>query len=317
VARMAALGMSLLVLCMLVLPPSFASATTDAPDLLRIDVNFQWTNIPFLATPLTVSGSNVWQPTVGYVDAAGQLTRPNYVITGSPAIGWTDIGWAPQVPLRAISLEGIVPGPTGVTGGFQFIGIPLSETPGTYTNASFENDAGPISTFGIFAASSGAASVVAVPELAILPRVTRHLGGRQFNGAVNPWLQRVTAWGAAKILGAPSSGIHIFLPTKILEVQEWCSGISSMKWLMLLALVLALVSRIGLLWTAALVVAAAMIGLGGNILRVAGVGYGYDKHLLGWVTLALGVGQVILLSAWVNRTCGMSGYWLRGFAFRH
>ena len=81
---MAALGMSLLVLCMLVLPPSFASATTDAPDLLRIDVNFQWTNIPFLATPLTVSGSNVWQPTVGYVDAAGQLTSCLLYTSPSP-----------------------------------------------------------------------------------------------------------------------------------------------------------------------------------------------------------------------------------------
>jgi hypothetical protein len=64
---------------------------------------------------------------------------------------------------------------------------------------------------------------------------------------------------------------------------------------MLLALVLGLVSRIGLPWTAALVVAAAMIGLEANILRVAGIGYGYDKDLLDWGTVALGVGQVVLL----------------------
>lgn len=64
---------------------------------------------------------------------------------------------------------------------------------------------------------------------------------------------------------------------------------------MLLALVLGLVSRIGLPWTAALVVAAAMIGLEANILRVAGIGDGYDKDLLGWGTVALGVGQVVLL----------------------
>jgi exosortase/archaeosortase family protein len=78
-------------------------------------------------------------------------------------------------------------------------------------------------------------------------------------------------------------------------LQEWCSGVSAMKWLMLLALVLGLVSRIGLPWTAALVVAAAMIGLEANILRVAGIGYGYDKDLLDWGTVALGVGQVVLL----------------------
>jgi hypothetical protein len=64
---------------------------------------------------------------------------------------------------------------------------------------------------------------------------------------------------------------------------------------MLLALVLGLVSRIGLPWTAALVVAAAMIGLEANILRVASIGYGYDEDLLGWGTVALGVGQVVLL----------------------
>ena len=64
---------------------------------------------------------------------------------------------------------------------------------------------------------------------------------------------------------------------------------------MLLALVLGLVSRIGLPWTAALVVAAVMIGLEANILRVAGIGYGYDKDLLDWGTVALGVGQVVLL----------------------
>jgi hypothetical protein len=64
---------------------------------------------------------------------------------------------------------------------------------------------------------------------------------------------------------------------------------------MLLAIVLGLVSRIGPPWTAALVVAAVMIGLEANILRVAGIGYGYDKDLLGWGTVALGVGQVVLL----------------------
>jgi hypothetical protein len=46
------------------------------------------------------------------------------------------------------------------------------------------------------------------------------------------------------------------LPTRVLELQEWCSGVSAMKWLMLLALVLGLVS---------------------------------------WGTVALGVGQVVLL----------------------
>jgi hypothetical protein len=60
---------------------------------------------------------------------------------------------------------------------------------------------------------------------------------------------------------------------------------------MLLAIVLGLVSRIGPPWTAALVVAAVMIGLEANILRVAGIGYGYDKDLLGWGTVASASGR--------------------------
>jgi exosortase/archaeosortase family protein len=287
-----------LLLVMLLLLPMLAEATT--PDLLLINLNFTWTGIPFLPGPLTVSGSNVWQPTVGYIDAAGQLTRPNYVITGSPAGGWTDIGWSPPSPLRAIVLEGIVPGPSGVTGGFQFIGIRVSETPGTYTGASFQNISGPISTYGVFA-GSGSAVVVAVPELSILRSFSKHIGGRQLNAAVNPMLQRVTAWGAAKLLGAKSIGIHVILPDKILEVQEWCSGVSAIKWLMLLALGLGLVSRIGLPWIGALVVAAALIGIETNILRVAGVGYGYEEAGLSWATFGFGVVQVVGL-----------GYMMRG-----
>lgn len=67
-----------------------------------------------------------------------------------------------------------------------------------------------------------------------------------------------------------------------------------MKWLMLLALVFGLVSRLGLLGTVMLIFAAALTALEANILRVAAVGYGYGEHPLGWIAVAFGVGQVLL-----------------------
>jgi exosortase/archaeosortase family protein len=175
--------------------------------------------------------------------------------------------------------------------GAPFNGHPQASLPGTFPVIAFPGG----SDFAI------ATPVTGVPELAILRSFTKHIGGRQLNAAVNPMLQRITAWGAVKLLGAKSVGVYVVMPNVILEVQEWCSGVSSMKWLMLLALGLGLVSRIGLPWTAALVVAAAMIGLEANMLRVAGVGYGYDKELLGWGALALGVGQVLGLGLVMNR----------------
>jgi Transmembrane exosortase (Exosortase_EpsH) len=119
--------------------------------------------------------------------------------------------------------------------------------------------------------------VTGVPEHALLRSFTKHIGGRQLNAAVNPALQRVTAWGAAKLLGASSRGVYVVLPTRILEIQEWCSGVSTMKWLALLALVMGLVLRASWAWTAALVVAAAMIGLGGTCSASRGLGTGMKR----------------------------------------
>ena len=291
--------MMLLALLALILFPSVASATSDAPDLLRIDVNFTWSGIPFLPGPVTVSGSNVYQHGIGYIDTQGVLTRPNYVVadTGVSSRSYVDIGWSPTH--LGINLEAGIPGGVGPDGarfpsGYQHFTAGVSETPGTYTGASFQNESGPLSTYGIFAADSGSVRVVGVPELAILPRFTRHLGGRQLNALVNPSLQRLTAWGAAELLGTKNHGHYIVLPTVILEVEDWCSGITAMKWLMLLALVFGLVSRLGLLGTVMLIFAAALTALEANILRVAAVGYGYGEHPLGWIAVAFGVGQVLL-----------------------
>jgi exosortase/archaeosortase family protein len=134
--------------------------------------------------------------------------------------------------------------------------------------------------------------VVGAPELSVVRAFTKHLGGRQLNGAVNPMLQRMTTWGAATLLRAPSHGYRIYLPKVTLEVQEWCSGINTMKWLFLLALGVALVTRARLPFALAGLAHALVLGIVLNILRVAGIGYGFEKVLLSWTLLSLGVLQV-------------------------
>src|SRR5262245_25611080 len=105
------------VLLAVLLVAPVAQATTDAPDLVRVEVNLTWNTIPGLAGPVNVSGSNAWQTGVGYVDAQG-LVRPNYVVTGTgfPSAGYFDIGWSPTSPLSGINLEGGIPGGVGPDG---------------------------------------------------------------------------------------------------------------------------------------------------------------------------------------------------------
>jgi hypothetical protein len=66
----------------------------------------------------------------------------------------------------------------------------------------------------------GGGSVVATPELAILRSFTKHIGGKQLHAALNPPLQRLTAWSAAKLLNTDYHDYRIYLPQLTLEVQE-------------------------------------------------------------------------------------------------
>jgi exosortase/archaeosortase family protein len=295
---------------------SVAQATMVAPDLVRVEVNLTWSHIPWLSGPVNVSGSNLWQSGVGYVDAQG-LVRPSYVVTGTgfPSAAYFDIGWNPAFPLSGINLEAAIPGGVGpdgsrFPGGFQHFTSPLSEAPGNYPidQSRFINESGPLSTYGTFFADSGSVQVIAVPELVIL-----HIYGPQLNAVLNPYLQRATAWGAAKLLRAlqvPAvlDGRYIVLPSVTLEVQEWCSGVSSVKWFALLGLLLALTSGAGVPQRLAIFLTAPLIAIEANMLRVAAIGAGYEiwqgsslKEGVGWATLILGVGQVLLLGRWVNQ----------------
>jgi len=88
-------------------------------------------------------------------------------------------------------------------------------------------------------------------------------------------------------------------------------GPVSMKWLLLLAVVVALVIPAGLLWKAALVLAAPLIALEVNMLRVAGIGVGVEawgyaasgplKEWLGWAAIGFGAIQVLALGLAMTR----------------
>src|SRR5262245_21370229 len=162
--------------------------------------------------------------------------------------------------------------------GYQHFTLPLSELPGNYPidQSRFINESGPLSTYGSFVPDSGSVQVVAVPELVIL-----HIYGPQLNAALNPYLQRATAWGAFTLLltlgiQAVLDGVYIALPSVTLEVQEWCSGVSSMKWLALFGLLLTLTSAAGMPWRLAILLAAPLIAMEATILRVAAIGVGYE-----------------------------------------
>jgi exosortase/archaeosortase family protein len=313
----------LLPVLVLLLMASSASAQ-DMPDLVLIDIDLQWT-VPGLPTPVRLTGSELWRNGVGYV--ANKSTMDRWHVTGTDC---TDCSWANFA-------QTLVPPGTFVLeleqadfAGFRRITVPFDGhsavqelIPGEYgiTGARFDNDLKPgFSVPGLYFADGGHQTVVAVPELAVLRTLTKHIGGRRLNAAVNPTLQRVTAWGATAILQAlwipaVQRGVYVDLSSVSLEVQEWCSGLYLVKWLLLLALFLAVVGRQTVPWKVALIVVAPLIALEANVLRVAGVGVSYEilgyapehwmgwgpKHWLGWGALALGVVQVVGLGWLINR----------------
>ena len=61
-----------------------------------------------------------------------------------------------------------------------------------------------------------------------------------------------------------------------LEVEEWCSGLVSMKWLLLSATMLLFVGAAPWPWKLALILAVPLIALEVNMLRVARVGAGTE-----------------------------------------
>jgi len=142
---------------------------------------------------------------------------------------------------------------------------------------------------------------VAVPEPVLLRRLMprKHLFGPELNAALNPGLQRATAWAAAKLLGASSRGVYVILPTVVLEVQEWCSGLYSMKWLLLLAVFIALVSPMRATSKFGLILVAPLIAFEANVFRVVAIGVGLEtlghvpKEWMGWGAIGFGAMQIV------------------------
>ncbi len=162
---------------------------------------------------------------------------------------------------------------------------------------------------GLFGGGGGGGGgVVSAPELAILRRVTKRVGGQHLARVLNPPLQFVTAWGAAHLLNAPRKGYRIILPSTTLEVVEWCSGLTLMKWLLVLAGLILVIVRPPWQAALALLLVVPVIALEVNILRVFAIGLGYEwgygwavKEWMGWAATVLGVAQVAAGGWWTRR----------------
>jgi exosortase/archaeosortase family protein len=161
--------------------------------------------------------------------------------------------------------------------------------------------------------AGGGTPVVTTPELRVLRQLGSHYGPR-VAASVNPTLQRATAIGATGVLkalgiSATRTGNRIALPSVTLDVIQWCSGLYTIKILVLFAGVVggvAIFLRRSWVTGLALIVAAPIIGLEINALRVASVGFGFEvlgfsaasKDWAGWMTLTLGMAQILGLG-WV------------------
>jgi exosortase/archaeosortase family protein len=301
-----------------------ASANTDAPDIVRIDVDLTW-NVPslpsFFPGPVRLSGSELWQNGVGYYVEKPSSTRW-HVEGACNGCGFIDQGQLIAIPLAktfVIALESsVLPSQSfnGQRGEYEF-GVSfgpndLTLQPGDYPISAFFAPDGPS-----LSPDGGYQRIVNVPEPKVLRRLwPRHIYGKELAALANPRLQPLTAWGAAKILqalgiGAISEGAFITLPSVKLEVQEWCSGLVSMKWLLLLAGTLLFVGSAPWPWKLGVLIAAPLIALEVNMLRVAGVGVGIEFFghasrgaIKDWTASAatvFGVVQVVGLGWLINR----------------
>jgi exosortase/archaeosortase family protein len=123
---------------------------------------------------------------------------------------------------------------------------------------------------------------VYVPERAILPRLPKLLP-RLFGWGVEAqivWtLQRATTWLAAAMLWAPHDATQIYLSTVTVEVARLCAGLQTMILMLLVAGLIAVVMPARRRpWALGLVVAAVLLALEANALRVAITALGFE-HL--------------------------------------
>jgi len=157
-------------------------------------------------------------------------------------------------------------------------------------------------------------STVSVPERAILPRLPKllpRLFGWGVEAKITHGLQRATTWLAAAILRAPYDGTKIYLPSVIVEVIEDCSGRQTLGLMLLVAgLVAAVMPRRRWPWALGLFIAAAVLALEANALRVAGIALGLEhlgamsRTAKDWIqvgTTGLALGQLVGIGRLIAR----------------
>jgi exosortase/archaeosortase family protein len=120
---------------------------------------------------------------------------------------------------------------------------------------------------------------VSVPERAILPRLPKFIKlGLGINARITYALQRTTTWLAAAILRAPHSATEIHLPAVTVKVIEDCAGRQTMMLMLLVAaLIAAVMPARRAPWAFGLFIAAALMALEANALRVAGIAIGLEQ----------------------------------------
>ena len=151
---------------------------------------------------------------------------------------------------------------------------------------------------------------VSVPELAILPRLLPRGFGLGLEAKVTRALQHATAWGAAHLLGVPRDGVTLVLRRVRVEVAEACSGLQTLiVMLAAAALIAAVLPARRLPWELVLVVAAIILALEANALRVAGISIGLEylgslspaaKDWIGVGTTGLALVQMAVLGRLVG-----------------
>jgi len=124
-------------------------------------------------------------------------------------------------------------------------------------------------------------TITAVPELAILPRLPKmlpRLFGWGVEVTITHALQRTTTWLAATILRVPHAPTTLYMPSVTLEVIPDCSGRETLYLMLVVAGLLAAVMlpRRRPLAGALLVVAAIVVALEANAVRVAGIAIGLE-----------------------------------------
>jgi len=313
-------------LSLLVVLITATPASASMSDVLWAVFDLTWAVPPDLrwddpATTVHASGQVPLVP--GFGPGEWMVTGDPHVVSGSgfvkmPSAFRPEFTLALEGPWRCLS--GIFDNPGCRDGGYQGSGYdqimviwpgtsPSNLAPGQYSTA--QSGLCLYNGFGCREATliAGSQSIISTPERAILPRLVPKfikLGLGLEKGFIRT-LQRTTTRLAAAILRAPHGDTEIFLPSVTVRVIESCAGIHTLGLLLIAAgLLVAVIGParhplVGLV----IIVAAGLIAIEANALRVAATAVGFQlvgvmtntaKDWIGLGTTSLALVQLVGLA---------------------